>query len=120
MPTTETRNIIDPVTGVASQVKEKVAEFGRAAAATIDQNREPAANRLDNAAATIKDGGENIAGAAHAAAGKLNSTAEYVRENDVDSMMSDVVRFVKSHPGPTLLAAAIGGFFLGRAVTRND
>jgi len=118
--TTETRNITDPITGVASQVKEKVAELGRAAASTIDQNRDPAANRLDSAATALKDGGENVAGAAHAAAGKLNSTADYVRENDVDSMMSDLVRFVRSHPGPTLLVAAVGGFFLGRALTRND
>ncbi|MEO8663500.1 MAG: hypothetical protein ABI693_33905 [Bryobacteraceae bacterium] len=119
MPT-ETRNINDPVTGVASQVKEKVAELGRAAAATIDQNRDPAANRLESAATALKDSGENIAGAAHAAAGKLNSTADYVRQNDVDSMMDDLVQFVRKHPGPTLLVAAIGGFFLGRALTRND
>ena len=119
MPT-ETRNLTDPVTGVASQVKEKVAELGRAAATTIDQNRDPAANRLDSAAAAIKDGGENIAGAANAAAGKLNSTADYVRQNDVDSMMTDLLRFVRNHPGPTLVAAAVGGFFLGRALTRNE
>ncbi|MEO8662373.1 MAG: hypothetical protein ABI693_28180 [Bryobacteraceae bacterium] len=118
--TTDEKTWNDSFTGGASEVKDKIAGMGRAAAASIDKSREPAADRLDGAATALHDSAENISGAAHAAAGKLNSAAVYVRENDVDSMMADVGQFVRKNPGPSLLVAAVGGFFLGRAFTRND
>jgi len=38
----------------------------------------------------------------------------------VNRMMDDVVTVVKNNPGASLLAAAIIGFFVGRAFTSND
>jgi ElaB/YqjD/DUF883 family membrane-anchored ribosome-binding protein len=109
----------------ASKAKEKATELGRSAAAKIDQKREPAAGTLDSAAATLHEkseslpGGETAASMAHTAAGKLEATADYVREHDVKDMMSDVEEFVKSHPGQSLIAAAAVGFLVGRAF-RDD
>lgn len=99
--------------------------MGRSAAQKIDQNRETAASSLESAATTLHQnaaslpGGEKVSNLAHTAADKLSSTADYVRRNDVSGMMSDVERVVKNNPGPSLLAAAVVGFLVGRAFS-ND
>jgi len=56
----------------------------------------------------------------HTAADKLSDTADYLREHDINSMVTDLKRLVRNYPGPTLIAAAAVGFLLGRTVTRNE
>ena len=116
----------DKISDAASQAKDKVAELGRTAADKIDENRAAAAGGLDNAASTLHEhaenlpGGEKVTALAHTAADKLSSTADYVRQHDVNSMMSDIERLVKNNPGPSLLAAAAIGFLVGRTFSSND
>lgn len=108
-----------------SELKEKVSEYGRKAADKIDQNLQSAAAGLDRAAATLHEKADNppgvktISGLTHSAADKLSETAEYVREHDVDTMMTDVKKVVRRNPGPSLLVAAVIGFLVGRAFTSN-
>jgi ElaB/YqjD/DUF883 family membrane-anchored ribosome-binding protein len=64
-------------------------------------------------------GGEKVTNLAHSAADKLSATADYVREHDLDSMMSDVESFVKKNPGPAILTAALLGFLVGRTFRRD-
>jgi len=115
----------DRLSDAASQAKNKLADAGRSAADTIDRNREMAADKLESAAATIHEKahslpvGDKVAGMAHTASHKLNATADYVRRNDVNGMMSDMERVVRNNPGPALLAAAVVGFLVGRAIS-ND
>jgi len=121
------RSVAEKVTSAASQVKDTVADFGRNAVNKIDRSREPAAKGLESAASGlhdkaegIKQGGEKVTSFAHNAADKLSSTAEYVRSNDVKSMVTDLEHVVRRNPGPSLLLAAIGGFFVGRALRNSD
>ena len=121
------RTVTEKVTSAASQVKDSVADFGRAAVNKIERSREPAAKSLDNAASGLHDkaeglkqSGEKAGSFAHSAADKLSSTAEYVRSNDVKSMFTDLEHVVRRNPGPSLLLAAIGGFFVGRALKSTD
>jgi ElaB/YqjD/DUF883 family membrane-anchored ribosome-binding protein len=110
----------------ASQAKGKVADLSRAAASKIDENRDAAAGGLDSVATTLHEradsfpGGEPVTKLAHSTANKLTTTAEYVRNHDVSGMMGDVEEVVKKNPGPSLFAAAIVGFLVGRAFTSND
>ena len=110
----------------ATQVKDKVSDLGRRAADTIDENRDAAASGLDKAASALHEnaeslpGGEKVSSLAHATAETLSSTADYVREHDVNRMMADVETLVKNNPGPSLLAAAAIGFLVGRAFSSND
>lgn len=119
-------NVTDKISDAASQAKGKVSDLGRTAADKIDQNRDAAAGGLESAASTLHDkaeslpGGEKVASLAHTTADKLSSTANYVREHDVNSMMTDVERLVKNNPGPSLLAAAVIGFLVGRTFSSND
>jgi ElaB/YqjD/DUF883 family membrane-anchored ribosome-binding protein len=120
-----TAGIGERISEAASQAKDKMAELGRSTADRIDQNRESAATGLESAAATLHEkadslpGGEKVTNLAHTAADKISSTAEYVKRHDVNGMMADVEHLVKNNPGPSLLAAAVVGFLVGRAFS-ND
>jgi hypothetical protein len=117
MPTPNTDSL-----GVA---KGKAAEMGQRVADTIDDNRGAAASRLESAADTLRDkadtlpGGERVAHAAHATADAVVSAADYVRQNDVKAMMTDVQTLVKNNPGVALLTAAALGFLLARTFSRD-
>ena len=115
----------DKLSDTASKVKDKVSEMGQTAADKIDDNRDAAAGGLEKAAMALHEnaeglpGGEKVSDLAHVTAEKLNSTAEYVREHDVNRMMTDVETLVKNNPGPSLVAAAVIGFLVGRAFSSN-
>ena len=116
----------EKVSDTATQVKDKVSNLARTGADKLDENRDAAASGLEKASAAVHEkaeslpGGQKVSSVAHAAADKLNSTAEYVRQHDVNSMMADVERLVKNNPGPALLTAGVIGFLVGRAFSRND
>ncbi len=120
------QTVTEKLSEAASQVKDKVSDLGETAVDKIDENRGTAASGLQSAASALYEnaerlpGGEKVAGLAHSAADKLSSTAEYVREHDVKSMMGDVEQLVKNNPGPSILAAAVVGFLVGRAFSSND
>lgn len=115
------QQVKDRVVDAASAAKQKVSDVSRQATDRIDDKRGPAADALHSAASTIHEkaeqlpGGETVRSVAHSAAEKLESTAGYIREHDVRSMMSDVEEMVKRNPGPSLLIAVAVGFLIGRA-----
>ena len=113
------------IAGATARVKDKAAELGHTAADTLDSQRGNAASGLSSAAETIRAHadqlpGDTVSGLAHSAADTLTSTADYVRQNDLQSMLKDVEQVVKKNPGPSLLAAAFVGFLVGRAFTASD
>ena len=124
--TKHTPGVTEKASEVASQVKDKMSDLSQTAVDKIDENRETAASGMESAAHALHEkadslpGGEKVTSLAHSTADKLTSTAEYVREHDVKSMMADVEQLVRNHPGPTLLAAAVIGFLVGRAFSNND
>ena len=84
-----------------------------------------AADGIDSAASSLHakaeslPGGEKIVRAAHTAAEAMDKTAGYLRDQDLDDMISDVQQAVKRHPGIALLAAAAAGFLLARVMSRD-
>ncbi len=88
------------------------------ARSTLAQGLESAANSLQDRAESLP-GGEKIVRAAETAAGAMDSAAEYVRNQDLRAMMSDVRQMVRKHPGATLVIAAGLGFLLVRALSRE-
>lgn len=114
------KTVGDKFAETASQMKETVSNFGRAATEKIDQSRGAAASGLDSTASALHDGSEKVTGLAHATADKLSSTADYLRNNDVKRMMTDVEELVKKNPGPSLIVAGVIGFLLGRSLRSND
>ena len=115
------QDVKDKVADMAAITKQKLSDAGRQASDTIDEKRGPAADALETAASTIHEkaetlpGGGTVKNVAHSAAEKLESTAGYIREHDIKTMLSDVEDMVKRNPGPSLLIAAAIGFLIGRA-----
>jgi ElaB/YqjD/DUF883 family membrane-anchored ribosome-binding protein len=114
-----------PFDDISSQAKVKASGVGQMAEDKIDEKRGVAAEGLDSAADTLHEkadrlpGGEKVSSAAHTAADALASTAEYVREHDLKSMVADMQTLVKNNPGPALLTAAALGFLVARTFSRD-
>lgn len=105
--------------GSFASVKSKVREAGARATDRADQARVGAAAGLDSVASTLHEKGDQVASAAHGAADAVAYGAEYLRDNDVRTMLSDLVEVIRRNPGPSLLGAAALGFMLGRALSRD-
>ncbi|MBN9661123.1 MAG: hypothetical protein J0H49_23225 [Acidobacteria bacterium] len=118
----ESAGLVEKVSAGTAQLKAKASEFGRLAADKIDENMTAAAAGLDKAAASIHNTADNPPGVetaremAHATADKLSATAEYVREHDVDTIMTGVRATVRRNPGQSLIIAGFIGFLIGRSL----
>ena len=113
----ESASIIDD--GRAGTLKSKVQDVGARAAQRADQARVGAAAGLESVASSLHEKGERVASAAHSAADAVAYGAEYLRGNDVQTMMGDLMEVIRRNPGPSLLGAAALGFILGRALSRD-
>jgi hypothetical protein len=109
----------------ASQSTSRATEIGRRAAAALDEKRDTVASGLEAAAASLAaqvdslPGGERVARAAQTTADALEEAADYVRDQDVEAMLSDVGQIVKRHPGAAMLTALALGFVLARSFSRH-
>ena len=104
----------------ASEASERISDFGNKTVDQIDATRAPIASTLDRTASGLHETGETAARAAHATADKLQSTADYVRQHDVQAMVGDVQELAKRYPGQCLVAAVGVGFLLGRLFRNSD
>jgi len=102
------------------EVKDKVADLGRKAGEKLEQGRVRAADTVDSTAATLRDRADQFASttsnAVHNITDKLQSAADYLRDNDARAMMEDVADFMRRYPAQSLAAAAVVGFLAGRAL----
>ena len=105
--------------GRAAGLKAKAQDVGARAAQRADQARVGAASGLESVASTLHEKGDRVASAAHSAADAVSYGAEYLRENDVQTMLSDLMEVIRRNPGPSLIGAAALGFMLGRALSRD-
>ena len=116
---------VEDLPGEAQNLTSSVREAGRTLQNKIDENRAPAAEKLQNAASALHQkadslpGGEAVSGLVHSAAEGMETTADYVREHDLQDMAADVKHFVRKYPGQSLLAAVTAGFLLGRTFRRR-
>jgi ElaB/YqjD/DUF883 family membrane-anchored ribosome-binding protein len=105
--------------GAFSTLKAKAQDVGAKAAQRADQARVGAAAGLETVASTLHEKGDRVASAAHSAADTVAHGAGYLRDNDMRTMMSDLMEVIRRNPGPSLLGAAAVGFLLGRALSRD-
>jgi ElaB/YqjD/DUF883 family membrane-anchored ribosome-binding protein len=116
----------DQASETAGRGREKAEEVLRNVQGKFDRSRRPAADNLGNAASALHrradklPGGENVAKLAHRAADRMQITADYIRAHDAGDMMGDVKGFLGRHPGGSLAAAAVIGFFIGRKLRSGD
>ena len=100
-------SVADRASSRASDIKESVSDMARTAAAAVRDR----ADQLP--------GGQKVQQFAQAAAERLGTTADYVRNQDPKRMLADVQRVVRNNPGSSLVVAAALGFVIGRSLTRG-
>jgi ElaB/YqjD/DUF883 family membrane-anchored ribosome-binding protein len=105
--------------GRMGTLKSKAQDVGARATQRAEQARVGAAAGLDTVASTLHQQGERVASAAHSAADAMTHGAEYLRDNDVQTMLGDLMEVIRRNPGPSLIGAAALGFLLGRALSRD-
>ena len=105
------------------RAQERVEDLGRAAGEKLDEARHGTAAALENAASSVRttgrQGAKTIGTVSESAAGKLDSTAAYVRSHDVGGMLLNLRQVVALHPTRFLVLAAGIGFLAGSAFRRN-
>src|SRR5437868_10802479 len=109
---TDSGTVRETISDAAAHMKDTASDMGRRAMKTLEEQRCHAAGGLKQAASTLDrnaanlPGGEKVAHLAHAAAGRLHATANYVRRHNLKDMLADLRRGVNRNPGPSLLTAA--------------
>jgi ElaB/YqjD/DUF883 family membrane-anchored ribosome-binding protein len=109
----------------ASDLRGSMSDMAQKAGTKMESGRAAAADRIEDAASSVRrradelPGGPRVQNFAQAAADRLSSTADYVRDADARRLRGDVETMVKNNPGPALLVAAMFGFLLGRALSRD-
>ncbi len=117
-------NLSENLKSKASDITQRVSDMGQRVNESIDEKRNAAASRLDETASRLHETAQNMPGGgkitdmAHRAADTLEQTSHYIREHDTSAMASDVADFVKRYPTQAMVAAAIGGFLIGRLFRR--
>ncbi len=101
---------------------QRASEVADQARETVDSQRERASHGLDSAADQLREhadqipGGQRTSDIANQAAERVEGIAEYIQENDMSAMLSDVEQLVRDHPKESLIAAAVVGFVVARAI----
>ncbi len=107
-----------------SSAQEQAKDLGRTAGEKLDAARSGTADALENAAFSVRttgrDGAQSIESMSENAAGKLDSTARYVRNRDVGGMLSNVREVISRNPTGFLILAAGIGFLAGSAFGRKN
>jgi ElaB/YqjD/DUF883 family membrane-anchored ribosome-binding protein len=103
------------VAGTAARMKRSVSQ---SAAEQFESSRQSTIGALRWTASSLHSGADQISNFAHSAAERIEHTADYIRETDLDRLYSEVKRNVRRHPGRSLAIAAVAGFVLARVVRR--
>ncbi len=82
--------------------------------AKIDSGREAAADRLESAADTIRERMGPTSPVSRVA-DYMGRTAGYMRSHDLQEMMHDAERMVRSRPTEFIVGAVVLGMLLGKA-----
>jgi len=100
------------------EAKVSLNDLKRKAADKLEDSCQSTAKALEWTAANLHSRANQISDFTHSAADRLQDTAKYFRESDVEHMADDVQKVVRRYPGRSLVAAAILGFLIGRGLRR--
>jgi hypothetical protein len=75
---------------------------------------------LDRTATTLHSGSDQLSDLGHSAADRLQSTADYLRESDLQSIGQDIQDLVRRYPVASLAGAAFLGFLIARGLSSRD
>jgi len=123
--TDRVREVKENVQKAAAKVQSKAERMADEAVTKVDEKRESAAEAIRSAAEAVRVAADALnrvaeggVQAAYAAGRKLEASADFLHEHDFRGSLGEAGRFVKRHATESLIAAAVVGFLVGRAVRR--
>jgi len=120
----KSRGVSGRVRGVASSVKEKasglpamLADGLQAGAEALRQRRTSPGTSVAGSSVAISND-PTIAAVTDTLASGMQSSADWLRDADIDKLKEGVEKQVKEHPARTLLVALGAGYLIGKALRR--
>jgi len=114
-------DVKDQVADLSAKARDKASQVAGNVSDKLGQSRESAAEGLDWAASTLHEKAEAVPGGpkavnlTHSLAEGIESTASYLRDNDLKKMGNDVMNICRRYPTQALVAALAVGFLVGRS-----
>jgi ElaB/YqjD/DUF883 family membrane-anchored ribosome-binding protein len=119
---TTLRTLTDTAPELGKEARESMEDLGRSAGRKLDQARDDTGDALHAAASSVRTtgrkGSEAIDNLATGAADRLDATASYVEDHDLNDVVTGLRRFARRHLTGSLVAAAAVGFLAGSAISR--
>ena len=119
---TSLKALTDAASEMGKDAKESVEELGRSAARKLDDARDQTAGALHTAASSVRKTGressEAIDNLATGAADRLDATASYVDNHDLQDAFMGLRKFARRHLTESIVFAAAVGFLAGAALNR--
>jgi hypothetical protein len=109
-------NIVTSVKGKAAAIPSMLADGLEAGAEALRQRR-PSATSSDGSALTISND-SSIAAVTDTLATGMQSSAEWLRDADMEKLKQGVEKQVKEHPARSLLVALGAGYLIGKVLRR--
>jgi len=115
----------DRLSDAATQLRSTATQYGNSAADQVDKNAHTAANALQSAAEKLRSQGQTggdttVAGIAKTAAGKIDATADYLKDFDTRALLGQVENWTRNNPGVAIASAAALGFVIGLTLKRDS
>jgi hypothetical protein len=117
---TTLKDLASTAMDLGRDVKDTVVQFGESAGRKIDDARDQTGGALHAAAASMRKGSAKIDVLAGSAAKKLDTTASFVEDANMNSLFTGVRRFGQNHLTLTLLVGAAVGFWAAATLGRGD
>jgi hypothetical protein len=122
----ESGGIKNRVKNVASSVKDKasnlpsiIADGLEAGANALRQNRTSSSGSVDGGSASVALANDSsVAAVTDTLASGMQSSADWIRDADIDKLKAGVEKQVKEHPARSLLVALGAGYLIGKALRR--
>jgi hypothetical protein len=118
------RGVGNRVKSVASSVKNKASGIpamladGLQAGAEALRHRRPATETTTGGSSVAITSDPTIAAVTDTLASGMESSAEWLRDADIDKLKEGVEKQVKEHPARSLLVALGAGYLIGKALRR--
>jgi hypothetical protein len=120
---TQSGGITNKLKSVGSSVKDKAAGIpgmladGLEAGAKALRRREPVAAGTDGTSVAVPND-SSIAAVTDTLASGMQSSADWIRDADIEKLKAGVERQVKEHPARSLLIALGAGYLIGKALRK--
>ncbi len=95
---------------------EQVGSLRRAAGRKFSNARRETANAIKDSAASVREAGEALDELAERTAARLDRSASYVRNYDLNGLVPNLRQAIRRHPAGFVAGAIAGGLLIGLAL----